>query len=73
MRFHAGKKHYMVKAAANSSTALMMAMEVHSGSIDYKDWKDMQDLVEIINVASKKLIRRCEDIVLERNKEGGYV
>jgi hypothetical protein len=66
------ERHYMTKAAANAATALSMAKELDTAcDMAGPGWPPkqapggIQDLVQIINDASLKLIRRCKQAAYE--------
>lgn len=65
-------RHYMTKAAANAATALSMAKEIATAcKVAHDDWPPhpvpdwIQDLVQIIDDAARRLIRRCHEAAHE--------
>lgn len=66
------ERHYMTKAAANAATALSMAKELATAcSVAHADCPPRQvpdgihDLVQIIDDAARRLIRRCHEAAHE--------
>lgn len=66
------ERHYMTKAAANAATALSMAKELATAcNVAHSGWPPtpvpdgIQDLVQIIDDAARRLIRRCKEAAYE--------